>query len=415
MTQPPPISSPRWGMATKLVVGFTIVALVAAFLVKFQFMLGPLIIVFTLAYLLHPVAGMLQRKAHMSWNLAVTLVFIVLVLILLGLLTAGGVGLVQQVQSLIDLVNRGLEELPGLFDQLSHQVYQFGPFKFDLSNIKMETLGDQVLANAQTLLTRTGGLIGSLAGQAAETFGWTFFILIATYFVLIETGGLRERIIQVQLPGYSEDLRKLGEQLGHIWNAFLRGQIIIVGLAVVTYSVVLSILGVRYAIGLALLAGLARFIPYAGPAVNWIVLVLVAYFQTFKLFGMSPFVYTLVVLGIAVLIDQFFDSYVSPRILSQTLKVHPAGVMVAAIVAASLLGIIGVVIAAPILATFSLLGRYTLRKMFDLDPWVAEETAPAVSKASIGSRILKRVQTLWMNRSRPPKTSPKDEIKGENR
>lgn len=373
MKETPVSSSPRWGLGTKLVIGFTLVALAAAFLVKFRYLVGPLIIAFILAYLLHPIADFLHRKLNMRWNLAVGLVYLFLVLLLLGLLTAGGVGLLQQVQSVIDLVNRSLNELPILFEQLSHQAYHIGPFEFDFTSIRMDTLGDQMLANAQNLLGRLGSLIGTLAGRAAEAFGWTFFVLITSYFVLVESGGLRERIIEIDLPGYTDDLHRLGEQLGRIWNAFLRGQVIIVGLAVLVYTVLLSLLGVRYALGLALLAGVARFVPYVGPAINWVVLFLVTYFQTYKLFGMQPLTYSLVVLIAALLVDQIFDNYVSPRVMSQTLKVHPAAVLVAALVTASLIGFIGIIVAAPILATFTLIGRYVLRKMFDLDPWPEEE------------------------------------------
>jgi hypothetical protein len=53
--------------------------------------------------------------------------------------------------------------------------------------------------------------------------------------------------------------------------------------------------------------------------------------------------------------------------------VHPAAVLVAAIVAANLFGILGVVVAAPILATATLLWKYIMRKMLDVNPWPEEE------------------------------------------
>jgi predicted PurR-regulated permease PerM len=62
--------------------------------------------------------------------------------------------------------------------------------------------------------------------------------------------------------------------------------------------------------------------------------------------------------------------------MAESLKVHTAAVFVAAIIARDLLGILGVVIAAPILATMQLAGRYILRKMFDLDPWGGMEENP---------------------------------------
>jgi hypothetical protein len=76
-------------------------------------------------------------------------------------------------------------------------------------------------------------------------------------------------------------------------------------------------------------------------------------------------------------IDWIIDNLVVPRIMAQTLRVHPAAVLVTAIIAANLLGILGVVIAAPFLASIMLLGRYTMRKMLDLNPWPPGETVPA--------------------------------------
>ena len=65
-TQEP--NSPSWGTNTKLVVALTIVVIVGALLVKFQFVITPLLIALLLAYLLHPIASLLQLKLRFSWN-----------------------------------------------------------------------------------------------------------------------------------------------------------------------------------------------------------------------------------------------------------------------------------------------------------------------------------------------------------
>jgi hypothetical protein len=62
--------------------------------------------------------------------------------------------------------------------------------------------------------------------------------------------------------------------------------------------------------------------------------------------------------------------------MARALKVHPAAILVAALIAANLLGILGVIIAAPFLATITLLGRYTMRKLFDMEPWSGPEIEP---------------------------------------
>ncbi len=395
MTQSQTPMSPPWGTNTKLVVALTIVVIVGALLVKFQSVITPLLIAFMMAYLLHPVAAFLQRRAYFSWGAAVGLIYLVILLLLLGVLTAGGVGLVQQIQSLIIILQKAITSLPQLIEQASSQVYQFGPFEFDLRALDLKDISSQVLGMVQPLLSQTGTLLSTVAGSAANFVGWTFFVIVVSYFVLAESGGLRGQIVPLDFPGYTQDFERLTRELGRTWNAFLRGQIILFFLAFIVYSIILSVLGVHYAIGLAFVAGLARFIPYVGPAVNWVALVLISYFQAYKLFGLSPIYYSLLVLGIALVIDQIFDNIVSPRILSDTLKVHPAAVLVAAIVAANLFGLLGVVIAAPILATVILLWKYIMRKMLDLDPWPEAEVRQPLPPP--GSRMLVSIRSFLRN------------------
>ena len=391
------INSPAWGTNTKLVTALTIVVIVGALLVKFEFVITPLVIALLLAYLFYPVASFLQRRLRLSWNASVAAIYLVIMIFFLGLITLGGVGLVQQVQSLVTIVQDAITTLPQLIASVSGKVYQFGPFKFDFSALDLNALSSQVLGMVQPLLSRTGTLVSQVAGSAATFLGWLLFVILISYFVLAESGGARHRIITVDIPKYQLDYERLSRELGRIWNAFLRGQIIIFFLAVLIYSIMLSLLGVRYALSLAFLAGLARFVPYVGPIINYITLGIVCYFQEFKLFGLQPFSYMLLVFGLAILIDQIFDNIISPRILSRTLKVHPAAVLVAAIVAANLFGLLGVVIAAPILATTTLLWKYTMRKMLDLDPWPEDEQQQL--SPPLGSTYVASIRNFFINLS----------------
>ncbi|MBI5351161.1 MAG: AI-2E family transporter [Chloroflexi bacterium] len=403
MDEPHNQTSPAWGTNMKLVVALTIIVIVGALLVKFQFIITPLLIAIVLAYLLHPIASFFQRRLRFSWNVSVSVIYLIIIILLLGLLTIGGVGLANQVQSIITIVQDAITTLPQLINQVAGQTYHFGPFTIDLSTLELKSFSSQLLGLVQPLLNKTGTLVSVLAGSAANFLGWALFVILVSYFVLAESGGLRGSFFKIDVPGYTLDIERLTRELGRIWNAFLRGQIIIFLLAVAVYSVVLSILGVHYALSLAFLAGLARFVPYVGPAINWTVLVLVSYFQAYKLFGLSPFYYTLLVLIIALVIDQIFDNIISPRILSAALKVHPAAVLVAAIIAANLFGIIGVVVAAPILATATLLWKYIMRKLLDMDPWPEEELTqpppPPAGRFLVAARRIFRSLNLTRNKT----------------
>jgi predicted PurR-regulated permease PerM len=383
----PSPASPPWGTNAKLVVALTIVVVVGALLVKFQSVITPLLVALMLAYLLHPIASFLHCKAHFSWEAAVGLIYFIVVLVVLGLLTAGGVGLGQQAQNLVGIIQNAITGLPQLIEAASSKVYEIGPFKLDLRAFDLNVLANQLMDMVKPLLSQTGTLLSTIAGGAANFLGWTFFVILISYFALAESGGTRKQIVPLDFPGYTQDFERLTRELGRIWNAFLRGQMIIFLLAIVVYSIVLSVLGVHYALELALVAGLARFVPYVGPFINYVLLFLVSYFQVFKLPGMPSFYYALLIMLIAVVVDMIFDYIVSPRIFSDALKVHPAAVLVAAIVAASLFGLLGVVIAAPILATAILMWKYIMRKLLDLDPWPEEEihlSAPPPGFGAVG-------------------------------
>ena len=370
-------NSPRWSSTTKLLMGLIIVGIVAFLFIRFTSLITPLLIVFILAYLLHPLITVLSRSLNISWKAAVNVLFFVILVLLIGLLTLGGVGLVTQVQSLIQLVQAIVADLPQYIQNLAGQVIKIGPFKLDLTTLDLNEISRQLLSFIQPLLGRTGTLVGTVASGAAEIFGWTFFVLIVSYFVMIESNGLQGDLFKVEVPGYNEDLRRLGIQLSRIWNAFLRGQILIFGMSTLIYIFVLSFFGVRYAIGIAFMAGLAKFLPYIGPAITWIVMALVTYFQPDKPFGLQPLAYMGLVVITTTIIDWIIDNLIAPRIMARSLRVHPAAVLVTALIAANLIGILGVVIAAPFLATITLLGRYTMRKMLDLDPWPGGDAVPA--------------------------------------
>ncbi len=394
MAQKDTTSSPRWNATTKLLVGLVILSIMAFLIYRFSSLVPPLLMIFILTYLLHPVTASLSHGLRLPWKLSVNIIYLLIVVVLIGLLTWGSVGLAGQVQSLVNSIQGIVRDLPRYITQLSTQVFIIGPFQLDMRTFDLNQISSQLLSITQPVLSQTGSFVGTLASGAASILGWTIFILTVSYFVMNESSGLREDMLKIEIPGYTEDIRRLGGELSRIWNAFLRGQIIIFFLALLIYSVVLPAMGVRYAIGIAFLAGLAKFLPYIGPAITWVIMALVTFFQPTKPFGLQDhaLTYMLIVVITTSVIDWFMDNFITPRIMARTLKVHPAAVLVAALIAANLLGLLGVIIAAPFLATFLLLGRYIMRKMFDLEPWPQTDVPPP--PPSIGELTRNLVQHL---------------------
>ena len=187
----------------------------------------------------------------------------------------------------------------------------------------------------------------------------------------------------------------MGIELSRIWNAFLRGQLIIFLLTLVVYAIMLTSFGLPFPLGLALGAGIAKFIPYVGPLFMWTTYGLVCYFQPSPPLGLHPIVYAIIVVGCAITVDSITDNLISPRIMAQALKVHPAAVLIAALIAVSLLGLIGVIVAAPVLATVKLFSGYVFRKMLDQEPWEGISASPRRSRSPVLSRIRKLLSRMY--------------------
>jgi predicted PurR-regulated permease PerM len=393
--------SPRWGATTKLIVGLSLVAISGFLLFRFLNIVGPLLLAFLLAYLLYPISELISKRTHMPWRVSITLIFLVLLVIVLGSVAAGGVAIVEQVNSLIVFLQKAVNSLPDFINSLVSQPLQIGPFELNFQLLDVNAITQQIMGVVQPILSQVGTSVVSLATGAATVFGWLFFTLLVAYFVLAESDGVQKGLLNLYLPGYDEDFQRLGQEFDRIWNAFLRGQITIVLLTILIYNVLLGGLGVRFFFGLALLAGIARFIPYVGPFFAWTSYGLVAFFQGATIFGVSPLIYVVIVVGSAWLMDLFLDNFVVPRLMSNALKVHPAAVMVSALVAYNLLGMIGLVLAAPVLASVKLLLEYLMAKMFDQDPWrtIRDDPPPPTPSSSVQALLAKiRDGILWLRK-----------------
>ncbi|HOW91656.1 MAG TPA: AI-2E family transporter, partial [Anaerolineaceae bacterium] len=323
MTTPEKTSSPNWNNTTKLVVGLSLAGLIIMLIIRFQNILAPLLVSVLLAYLFHPIASFINRKLKIPWAIIALLLYLLLFAAIIGLLTWGGISLVEQIQNLIKYIQQLITEIPAFFERISSKPLEIGPFDLDLSRLELDSLWTQLLNIVQPVLSQMGSLIGSLASGIGNTVIWLIFTLLISYFILAESNAAQANMGLFQIPKYQQDMAKLGQQLGHIWNAFLRGQLVVILITIAYYSVLLSILGVRYFFLLAILAGLARFVPYVGTAVAWTTYGLVALFQT-NYFGMQAFPFALLVVGCAWVSDLLLDNFMVPRVMSDALEIHPA-------------------------------------------------------------------------------------------
>jgi predicted PurR-regulated permease PerM len=365
--------SPKWSASTKIIVTLLFFAGVLALIIRFSNLLNTLVTAFIIAVLYHPVAEWICKKTRLPWAWSVSVIYFLTVIAVFGLLTVGGLAIINQVGGLIKFLQETLYELPKFFNQLTATNIVLGPFNFNFSYINWSQVGNQLLTTIEPILNKIGTFFGDIATGTVGIVGSFFFSLLISFLVITETEGVRGKMFKLEIPGYEGDFKKLGERINPIWNKFVRGQAVIFIGRFTLYLILLSILRLRFAVGMALLATLGAFIPYVGVAIVWIINFFIAFYQGSTIFGLAAFPYALIVMGIGWVSDLIYDTMVSTKIMANVLKLHPAAVLVAILVGLNLFGFLGMLLAPPVLSSLIVLIEYSEKKLLDKDPWEVEE------------------------------------------
>ncbi len=368
--------SPPWNRTTKVIVVVFGLLLVLWLIARFRTLIGMLVVAAILGYLLEPVINFIDQRTTLRRGLIITIVYVTLATVVLGGFFALGVASYQQIGSLIQL-------LPGLIEDVGDSIsllvnrtepLQFGPITIDPILIPWDRLTDQLLGMLDPVLSQSTSFVSRFATSTARTVFNVVFVFIISVYMAIDLPNFGDYIKSVaQQPGYREDAEHLLPELSRIWRAYLRGQIILGLVIFVVVWLGLTILGVENSLALGLLAGILEFVPTVGPIVSAAVAILVALFQPSNYMGLEPWQYALVVLGLMVIIQQVENNFLVPRIVGGALDLHPILVIVGVFMGASLAGILGAILAAPIVASLKLFTQYAWRKLFDLQPFPDED------------------------------------------
>ena len=244
-----------------------------------------------------------------------------------------------------------------------------GPLAFKLPKLDTAFLTERIEGFIQPVISSVTKNVPKLLGQVGGFVFNLFITILVSFFITSESGTAKRQFVALKNHAYDDDIQRMGKEVVGNFNAYLRGTMIVVIIAIVVYSGLLGVLGVPYFFLLAVIAGFGRFIPYLGAGIGWVGFFVGTLMQRPTPFGLAPLGYAILVLGIALIIDFVLDNVVTPTVMSNALDVHPAAILISALVGAQLFGLLGVILAAPIYAILKLLLRYLIHKLFDEDPW----------------------------------------------
>lgn len=368
-------TSPRWKAGTKRIVLTVLIVLALLALYRIRTLLIPVIMAMVIGYVVLPIVDFITRKTPIKRGLAIALVYLVIVSILIAIPVSTIPQLIAQGNNLLNNTPRYIEEL-GEFLQ---QPLVIGGYVIPLNELPLdqayETISNNLLDIIQTVGRQGFSIFGGVASATLSTVGWIIIVLVLSFYMVKDYRELWGGIVKVAPDDYHSDLQQLGTEISATWNAFLRGQLILGFIIGVITFVVALIIGLPNALLLALIAGLLEFVPNIGPVIAAIPAVLLALFQSQSSWLgnlVGPLWFALIVIGLYVIIQQVENMVLVPRIIGRSLNLHPLVVLIGALAGASVAGILGILLAAPLLASARLILFYIYRKLLDQPPFEDE-------------------------------------------
>lgn len=369
-------TSPPWGRSTKLVIVIIGLLLIGFTIYRFQGLIVMVTTAALIAYLLNPLVRFVNQRTRIARGWVILLIYLALAAALVWLFIALGVAVYEQGTNLIDLIPALIDRTTSYFATLNESsapIVIFGRFTIEPLLLPWDSITQQILGLIQPTLSTSGGMVSRLASLTVRTVGNFLFIFVISIYMVLEAPNFRGYLQGfARNPGYQVDAERLAKETGLIWSAYLRGQVL---LGLIIFAVVwlgLAILGVNNALALGLVSGFLEFVPTLGPIIGTVAAMVVAFFQPDNPWGLANWQFALLVLALMVVIQQIENNVLVPRIVGRALDLHPIIILVGVFMGASLAGVLGAILAAPVLATLKLFVTYSWRKLFDLPPFPQE-------------------------------------------
>lgn len=321
----------------------------AAVIVWLLWLLAPVLMPFAIAammaYLGDPLADRLERLG-MGRTLAVSIVFIVLVLLAAGALLLLVPLIVRQIENLVQNFPRYVAwgrdtALPWLQAKL-----HLDPQMFD---------SDRVMATIKEHLGSIGSVLGKLSRSSVGVVMWlTNLVLIPVVaFYLLRDWDRLVTYVDRMLPRSVEPtIAYLARESDKVLGAFVRGQLLVMLALGIYYGVALTLIGLSVGPLIGMVAGLLSFVPYLGFITGFGASLIAA------LVLHGDWLHVLLVVGVFV-VGQLLEGYVLvPRLVGEKIGLHPVAVIFAVLAGGYLFGFLGVLLALPAASVILVLLRY---------------------------------------------------------
>ncbi len=359
---------PHWTPRTKLTIVLLLLGFGIYLLYRFRAAISPLILAIILAYVLSPLVYWFEQHFRLRRTLAIVLTYLALLIVITILPMVFIPTLTTQTTELNLDIQRFLSAI---------QTFLGSSFTVAGHTINLEAIMRQVTGFIQGIVEPVFGQTLRFAIEAISSLVWVVFILVISFYLLKDSTALRKWMEEIVPPTYRDDFIRLRSEINQIWSAFFRGQLLLALTVATIFSVVGFVIGLPFALAMGMLAGLLEFLPSIGHGIWLVTASLLALFAGSTWIPIPNWVFMLIIIGMHLFFEQFDLNYMIPRIIGRRVHLPPLVVILGIVTGALLAGVLGIVLAAPTIASARVLGRYVYANLFDQDPF-PETITPAL-------------------------------------
>ena len=310
---------------------------------------APLFIGLVIAWLFNPLVNKMQKKGikRIFGASIVYLIFIGLIVLIVSLI----------IPMMSDQLNDFVKIIPSVFESIKNWIS--GLFNnisdgsnFDIAGLKAEIFSKIEIYGVgltENLPDASINLIKSLFA-GISTFGVG---LVIGFFLLVSFDSL-SKLLSFLPKKFQKDTKALGDEIDGSLRKFVQGTLILATVVFGVSSIGFWICGLKSPLLFGLFCGITNVIPYIGPYIGGIPAVIVGLSQG-PLIGIG-------VLVVIVIVQFLEGNFLQPIVMSKTMKLHPVTIMLGLLVCSHFWGIIGMIIATPVVATIKIIWNYFDKK-----------------------------------------------------
>ncbi len=365
---------PQWSTPFRYIAGVTAFVAFVAFVIYARAAVSPLIIAGFVAYLINPVVTFLSKKTRLSRAAAVNLVYFSALILLVGIPAT----LTPVFFNEIQLVIRDLLDLTEQLNEVLSEPIVFAGYIFHF-----EQLGQSLTRLRSTALSPLPEELFQLLESTSVGLLWFLVILVAVHLFLSHWPEMRDYLIELAPEPYQDEMRALYGRIRTVWMAYLRGQIVLMLIVGVVFTIAWLIIGIPGALALGVIAGFFTLVPDVGPFLAAMLAIGVALLEGSSWIPLSNFWVAGITLATYLVLINLKNFWLRPYVMGRSVHMNEGLVFIAIMAATILEGIMGALLVVPLLASVTVIGEYVRRRILGLPAFPEDKEARFVNKSEV--------------------------------